>query len=224
MSAPEFFWDVDQGSEPWLKLRCGITTASDFKIVLRDGETSKTRQEFKLKKAGEILTGVPAENYTNWHHERGRQHEPRGRDEYVAGHPGIELERIGFVKNAIAGCSPDALIGNDGGLEIKSMLPHLLIDILLKQKFPPQFKAQCQGNIWICKRDWWDLAIFWPGLPIYVQRIYRDQNYIDRLEAEVRQFNDEVAEIVQSVRSGRQSPPFRDQLRASLALSEEITP
>lgn len=214
---PEFF-DVSQGSDDWHQLRCGIATASEFNIILRDGETSKTLNEYRLKKAGEILTGQPAESYSNWHHERGKMHEPLAREAFVDNF-GVELDRIGFVKNEFAGCSPDSLIRPDGGLETKSMLPHLLIPILVKQAFPPQFKAQCQGNIWICECDWWYLAIFWPGLPLYVQRIYRDEQYIARLKDAVIKFNDEVAEIVEHIRGHR--PPFRDQLRASLALSEE---
>jgi hypothetical protein len=218
---PEFL-DVEQGSPEWHQLRCGIATASEFNIILRDGEASKTLAEYRMKKAGEVLTGQPAESYSNWHHERGKLHEPLARDAYAEFFE-IELDRIGFVKNGLAGCSPDSLISPDGGLETKSMLPHLLIPILVKQVFPSQFKAQCQGNIWICEREWWDLAIFWPGLPLYVQRIHRDDHYIARLKDAVSKFNEEVAEIVERVRAGKR-PPFADQLRASLALSEEITP
>ncbi len=218
---PEFF-DCDQGSDQWLQLRCGIATASEFAIVLRDGATSKTYNEYRLKKVGEILTGCPAEGYSNWHHERGKQYEPTARDEYEFYHPDPAPERIGFVKNAHAGCSPDSLIGTDGGLEIKTMLPHLALDVMLKQRFPSQFKAQCQGNLWICQRNWWDLVIYWPGLPLYVKRIHRDEPYIERLEIAVRQFNDEVETIIEQVRAGKQ-PSFKEQLKASL-IQDEVSP
>ncbi len=221
---PEFFWDVEQGSDDWHQLRCGLPTTSEFPIILRDGETSKTYQEHKLKKAGEILTGRPMESYTNWHHERGKQYEPLARDEWTFHHPDLVLERVGFVKNEHAGCSPDGLIAPNGGLEIKSMLPHLLLDVILKAIFPSKFKPQCQGGIWICEREWWDLAIFWPGLPLYLHRIYRDEPYIKRMESAVRQFNEEVAVVVEQVRSGKQPlPSLRDQLKASLLL-DEVSP
>ncbi len=203
---PKFF-DCDQGSDEWHQLRCGLATTSDFNIILRDGATSKTYKEHKLKKVGEILTGMPCENYTNFHHERGKQYEPMAREDYIFYHPDPEPHRVGFVTNEYAGCSPDSLIGTEGGLEIKTMLPHLFLDVLLKQEFPSQFKAQCQGGMWVCAREWWDLVIYWPGLPLYVKRIHRDDAYIARLESAVRQFNDEVAAIVEQIRPGKQ-PTF----------------
>jgi hypothetical protein len=148
-----------------------MSEASTVLAKGRGGDESKTRRTYLLKLAGEILTGAPMENYTNGHMERGKAMEAEARDLYAYYHE-LTADQIGFIKNGRAGCSPDSLIGENGLLEIKTTFPHLLLDILLRQEFPPQHKAQCQGALWIAEREWIDLAIYWPGLPLFVKRAY----------------------------------------------------
>jgi hypothetical protein len=222
MTMPEYYFDCAQGSPEWHALRAGIPTASEFKVVLREGADSKTRRAYILKLSGEILTGTPMDNYSNGHMERGKAMEAEARDLYAFYHD-IEPDQIGFIKKGRAGCSPDSLIGNNGLLEIKSALPHIHLDILLRQEFPPQFKAQCQGALWISEREWIDLAVYWPGLPLFVKRAFRDDRYIADLADAVVAFNDELDKIVEQVRAyGTVQPTLKDVLRDSLAmLSEE---
>lgn len=219
---PEFF-DCLQGSPEWHQLRAGIPTASEFATVRangRGGEESKTRRKLLLEKAGEILTGTPSISYSNWYMENGKAKEAEARDLYAEYHV-LTADQIGFIKNGRAGCSPDALIGENGLLEIKTALPHLLLDILLRQEFPPQYKAQCQGALWIAEREWIDLAIYWPGLPLFVKRAYRDQGYIANLVGAVAVFNAELDEIVEKVkRIGEPVPSLKEQLQQSLAALE----
>src|SRR6185312_8191995 len=96
--------------------------------------------------------------------ERGKIMEDEARNFY-AFTSAVEPERVGFIQNGPRGCSPDSLIGASGMLEIKTALPHILIDRILKDDAPPEHKAQCQGNLWIAEREWIDLAIYWPRLP-----------------------------------------------------------
>src|SRR3569833_1490525 len=119
----------EQNSPEWLRARMGIPTASAFGDVLAKGE-GKTRRTYMLKLAGEIITGEPMESFSNAHTERGHALEEEARDLYIF-QTGAELERVGIIRNGRAGCSPDSLIGEDGGLEIKTTLPHLLIETIL---------------------------------------------------------------------------------------------
>lgn len=192
----------DQGSEEWFKARMGLPTASEFATVMasgRDGGESKTRKTYMLKLAGEILTGEPMENYSNAHMERGKVMEDEARDLYCM-LKDADPERVGFIVNGPKGCSPDSLLPNSGMLEVKTKLPHLLIEVLLADKFPAEHKAQCQGALWVAEREWIDIAVYWPGLPLFVKRANRDEVYIAKLAAEVAKFNDELAETVERVR------------------------
>ena len=187
-----------QGMPEWFAARAGIPTASMFGTVMangRGGAESKTRRTYMLKLAGEIITGDPMDSFSNVHMERGHEMEPEARRFYAFQHD-CEPELVGFIRNGRTGGSPDSLIGRNGLLEIKTKLPHLLLDVLLRDDFPADHRAQCQGQLWVAEREWIDLLCYWPKMPPHIVRAYRDEPYIKQISDEVDQFNDELAEIV----------------------------
>ena len=195
-------FDCEQRSPEWWKCRSGIPTASQFATVLakgRGGGVSKTRHTYLLKLAGERLTGEPMDSFSNQHMERGNAMEEQARNAYAFMRDADPVP-VGFIRNGDAGASPDALLGDDGLLEIKTAMPHLLIDILLKDKFPPEHWGQVQGQLWVSGRQWCEIVIYWPGLPLFVRRAPRDEDYIKGLSAEVARFNAELAEVVDKIR------------------------
>ncbi len=193
-------FDCEQGSIDWFRCRLGLPTASEFGSVLAKGE-GKTRRSYLLKLAAEVITGEPGESFTTPAMERGKMMEEEARQLYVFVHDPEMVERVGFIKNGLKGCSPDALLGKGGMLEIKSKRGDLLIDVLLKDEMPPEHKAQVQGALWVAEREWLDFCAFWPGLPLFVKRIVRDESYIATLSAAVDAFNDELALTVERVLS-----------------------
>lgn len=195
--------DCQQGTDEWFRARAGLPTASEFSTVMasgRGGGESKTRRTYMLKLAGEILTGEPQERYTNAHMERGHVMEDEARSWYAFTRD-VEPQQVGFIKNGRKGYSPDSLIGADGLLEVKTALPHILIDKLLSGEFSPEHKAQCQGGLWVAEREWIDLITYWPKLPPLVVRAHRDEVYIAQLSRAVDQFNEELDEIVNQIRA-----------------------
>lgn len=194
--------DCDQNSAEWFAARAGIPTASNFATIMakgKDGGASLTRKKYLYKLAGELLTGEVQDGYSNGHMERGHEMEPDARNLYsfIAG---AEPAQVGFIRNGAKGCSPDSLVGDRGMLEIKTKLPDLLIDVLLRDEFPAEHKAQCQGALWVAEREWIDIAVYWPKLPLFVKRAHRDESYIADLSKAVDAFNSELAEVVQKVR------------------------
>lgn len=220
-------FDVEQCSPDWYRLRLGLPTASEFHCLMvkkgrgEDGE-SLTRKRYLHRLAAEIVSGQPAETYSNEHMERGRAQEAEARWHYGFVHD-VEPERIGFIKNGLAGASPDALIGGSGLLEIKTRLPHLQVELLLSDKLPREHYAQMQGALWVSEREWCDLAVYSPGLPLFVQRQHRDELFIQELIEQVGRFRDELSAAVEKIRRyGSPGPTLTEQLKASLAL--EATP
>ncbi len=191
-------FNCEQNSAEWHRARMGIATASCFDAILTPGKTKteqKTRRTYLLKLAGELLTGQPIEQVMTRDMERGHLLEPEARDLYTL-QAEASLERVGFVKRDRVGCSPDSLIGEDGGLEIKTKAPHLLIETTLRDEFPEEHKAQVQGALWITGRKWWDLAVYWPGLPLFVKRAFRDEAYIANMASEVDRFRADLDSVV----------------------------
>lgn len=204
MSAIEIV-TCQQGSPQWLAARLGIPTASEFASIMakgRGGHESRTRQTYLYKLAGEIITGEPMESFGNAHMERGKQMEEEARC-YYEFMTDTACEPVGFIRNGRKGASPDALIGANGLVEIKTKLPHLLIEALLRDEFPPEHKAQCQGQLWVAEREWIDIAVYWPGMPLFVTRATRDEAFIRELAQAVEIFTTELDATVARVQGHR---------------------
>ncbi len=213
----QVFDAIEQGAEAWHKARLGIPTASKFATVMAKGE-GKTRSEYMRKLAGEILTGEPMESFSNGHMDRGKAMEDEARETYAFVHD-VEPKRVGFIRNGDRGASPDSLLGENGGLEIKTALPHIQIERLLSGRLPPEHKAQVQGNIWIAERDWWEFVSYWPRLPLLTVRVPRDDEYIRTMASEVEKFNDELAIMVERIRNYDNKVAWSELLKNSLVQS-----
>lgn len=193
----QIFTDIEQGTDEWFAARLGIPTASNFATVMAKGE-GKTRSKYMRKLAGEIITGEVAESFKSVHMERGNEMEAEARQTYSF-ITGAEPYQIGFIRNGDKGASPDSLIGETGGLEIKTALPDIQIDRLERNRLPPEHKAQVQGCLWIAEREWWDFVSYWPKLPPLIVRVYRDEPFIKDMAQEIDRFNDEKNELVQRI-------------------------
>ncbi len=188
-----------QGSDEWKLARLGLATASAFATVQakgRGGGDSVTRRKYMLSLIGERLTGESVEGYSNDHMERGKEMEATARQQYAFARD-VEPSLVGFIRDTgkRAGCSPDALVGDDGLLEIKTKLPHLQLEVLLEDRLPPEHVAQVQGALWVTGRKWVDFVSFWPKLPIFIKRIPRDEAYIAALAIAVQDFNAEMDQL-----------------------------
>jgi len=54
--------------------------------------------------------------------------------------------------------------------------------------------------MWVAEREWWDFASYCPKLPLFVKRVYYDEEYIKRLANEVDLFNIELRQTVEYIR------------------------
>lgn len=176
-----------------------------------DGEDSKTRSKLLHVMAGEILTGAPAESFTNEAMNRGIEMEARARA-YYERTTFSDLKSVGLVKRTIrgfevpliVGCSPDALVDDDGVLEVKTMRPDLMIPIIKKGAagLPARFRAQCQGSLWVTGREWCDLLIYYDGMPVAPKyRIERSDQQIARIRDAAEIFAYELRKLVTDIKA-----------------------
>lgn len=197
---PVEFIECEQGSEEWFRARMGLPTASEFSTILasgRGGAPSKSRQTYMLKLIGDRMSGEPMESYSNAHMERGKMMEAEARENYAFVQQ-VEPQLVGFARNESVcngpiGASPDSLINDTGTLEVKTKLPHLQLEVLLADAVPNEHIAQIQGQLLVCEREWADFVSYWPNLPLFVKRVYRDDKYINGiLVPELNRFLDEM--------------------------------
>ena len=194
--------NVLQGSDAWQQLRLGIPTASRFDEILTPSQRkySKAARKYIWELLAEEIMGEPIDKPTTFAMERGTDLEPDARSWYAFDHD-VAVETVGFVTNdeGTVGASPDGLVNLDGGLEIKCPGAIRHMENLFGKDVANT--GQVQGNIWVCERDWWDVVSYHPNLPPVVTRIYRDAEYIEDLEAAMRQFLEDLAEAREYIKA-----------------------
>jgi len=174
----------EQGSPEWLAARLGIPSASMFaKIVTTKGAWSTSADTYINQLVAERLTGEREEVFQSHHMIRGTELEPDARDLYSL-MTNSEVIEVGFCLHdtLAAGCSPDGLIGEDGGLEIKCPAPSTHVEYLRGGVLPSKYKQQVMGCLWITGREWWDFVSYHPTMKPLIVRVERDEEYIAALE------------------------------------------
>ena len=195
--------ECDQGTPEWFQARCGIVTARELHKVLAKGE-GKTRSKYMRQLAGEIITGEPAYSFQNDHMARGKEQEDTAR-ELLALSVG-PISQIGFIRDALRlGCSPDGLLHDPklcitGGVEIKSCLPDIQIERLIKGDIPSEYRAQVDGSLLVSGYSSWTFFSYSPGMPPLTVDATLSTERRDEIIAELAAFNAELDALVRRVK------------------------
>ena len=197
----------DQRTEEWFAARIGKVTASrvaDLMAKTKSGY-STSRDNYMAQLVCENLTKTKADGFTNAAMEWGTEQEPFARAAYEA-KTGEMVEEVGFVPHPLiewAGASPDGLVGPDGLVEIKCPNTATMIDTLLTGKVPGKYNIQMQFQMACTGRHWCDYVVFDPRMPakaqLFVKRVYRDDAFIQEMEAEIVNFLVEVNVQIQQI-------------------------
>ena len=191
--------DVEQGSPEWTAARLGTPTASQFKnIITMSGAPSKAAHGYMCELIAEKMIGASLDPFVSEWMERGTELEHQAVNYYEMQRE-VDTEKIGhcMTDDRLAGCSPDRLIGDDGGLEIKCPSAKLHVSYLISP--PEKFRQQVQGGLWVTERKWWDFLSFHPELPPVMRRFERDEEYIERMAVLVRTFCETMKEAIEQI-------------------------
>lgn len=191
-----------QGSDEWRQARLGKVTASriaDLTAKIKNG-WGASRANYMAELLVERLTGIPTEGYTNGAMQWGTATEPEARMEYEL-RTGNPVDQVGFALHptiAMAGCSPDGQIDDDGLVEIKCPNSATHIETLLERPpcVPAKYHKQIQFQLACTGRQWCDYVSYDPRLPepmrLFIHRLHRDNFQIRELESCATEFLDEL--------------------------------
>lgn len=177
--------ECEQGSEEWLKARLGVPSASNFsKLITMKGTLSTQAKAYVDALVAEAITGEPTYVKLTDAMQRGTELEPYARERYFY-ETGNSVEEVGFClhDDYQAGASPDGLIGEDGGLEIKCPLGGTMVSYLRVGRLPSKYWQQVQGCLHITGRKWWDFMAYHPDMKPLIVRVERDEAFIAALNA-----------------------------------------
>lgn len=175
---------VEQGSEAWMALRCGLLTASEMKLIvtptLKAASNDKERAHM-YELLAQRITGYVEPSYISDSMLRGMEDEIEARLQYSKTY--APVEEVGFITNDkwgfTIGYSPDALVGDDGLIECKSRNQKYQIMTLCNyvsaDTIDPDFMIQCQTGLLVSERKWIDLVSYCGGLPMATVRVLPDE-------------------------------------------------
>jgi len=188
-------YTMQQGSPEWHEIRRGIVTASGMKRIITPAKLAYSSQ------AQAYIDELLAERFTEpasgedgpltYFMHRGNDLEPTARAHYAFTHR-VDVQEVGFVMrdDGKVGCSPDSLVDEDGGLEIKCPDGKKHVENLrsMREGIGAEYRLQVQTCIMVCERDWWDELSFHPDMPASERRTPRDDAVIVKISEALERF------------------------------------
>lgn len=185
--------NVEQRTPEWFKLRLGLFTASQVHRLIGKSSTTLTKgaKTYIMDKVKETIYKKAKETPTTEAMQYGIDNEIAAAKAYQIKFD-IFAHSVGFVYNSNYGASPDKLIGEMGGVEIKCPFSKHLDYCLLKtpedlQRVEKAYFWQCYHGMLCTGRFWWDFVSFDPDpelpehLRLHVIRIERKDAKMKRL-------------------------------------------
>jgi putative phage-type endonuclease len=192
---------IEQGTPEWLELRRGKVTASRVADILAKTKTgtSVSRQNYLIELALQRITKTIEPSYTNAAMEWGTATEPQARVSYEV-HTNNFVDQVPFIDHPTIqefGCSPDGLVGADGLLEIKCPSSATHWEYFKAKEPPKKYFIQMQAQMAVTGAKWCDFVSFDPRFPersqLLIVNVPRDAEFILYMEAEIKQFLNEVS-------------------------------
>jgi exodeoxyribonuclease (lambda-induced) len=184
---------AEQRTPEWFKLHIGRFSASEIhKIIGKDSKKlTKGAKSYILGKVKEIAYNRIKETPTTDAMQRGIDLEPDAAKAYQIKF-GVFASSVGFYYGDHYGASPDKIVGEHGGIEIKcpgtKHIDHCLLttpeDL---ERVEKAYFWQCYMNMLCTGRFWWDFVSFDPSpelpqhLRLHTIRIERKDSKMKKL-------------------------------------------
>jgi len=205
------FHDINQNTDEWLDMRIAkITGSSCSKMMAHYGKSfGDPAKKAAVQIAVEQLTGKRSlvDGYSNAHMQRGHEQEPMARELYEDQYF-VDVDNGGFFDCGNAGCSPDGLVGEDGLIEIKSVISSVHYANIKRGDIDPAYKWQIHFNLLKTEREWIDSISYCADFPqdkrLHVIRLNKadcEDNFKMIIEREA-QFFELVEEIKTNIKKG----------------------
>lgn len=172
-------YEFAQYSSDWWAVRRGVPTASEFSSIItpEKGQLSKQAHSYACQLVADLFDPYYGchEDYQTAAMRNGTIMEPEAR-RFYAFDRGEDVRQVGFctTDDGRFGCSPDGLVGDEGGLELKSPSPKVHVQYLLAGGVPAEYRPQVHGHLVVTGREWWDFMSYCRGFPPLLVRVVPD--------------------------------------------------
>lgn len=173
-----------QQSEEWDALKVGRLSGSKAQEI---GNHSKGLNTLTTALVMNIYQGKKSDDdFCGYEMQRGNRLEPIGKTAYEMENE-VVIQEIGCgTIGMFIACSPDGLIGKDGGIELKARNDKIHWNLVMgDENLDSKTIWQCNFNMYVFDCKWWDFCSYNPHFKeksLFVQRIFRDEEKIRELE------------------------------------------
>ena len=197
----DVYEELEQGTEPWFNARRGMMSASELNLVLtptlKVANNEKTRAHcYEL--AAQRISGYTDAYFIGDNHIRGWADEIRARERYSLEISPV-LEVGGMCRDFGSfklWASPDGLIGDDEGLEIKSRIQKHHLSTIETNEVPQEYILQIQANLLVSGRKIWNYVSYCGGWPMWVIKVEPDPAIHSAIIAACSAFEAKVQEVM----------------------------
>lgn len=172
------------------------------------GEWSTAALDYAFRLAVERIAGVPLdEGFQTWAMKRGNELEPYARmaHEEVSG---LIVQPTGFIATPDGkfGASADGFSNDGAGCEYKCFIAPDKLREFWFDFDPSCVMDQIQMGMWISGKKKWHLGVYCPALKdagkeLWLKTIDRDDDYIEKMESDLIEFERLVTEYEMKLRA-----------------------
>ena len=182
-----------QYTPEWWSVRRGIPTASNFHRIMMPAKRQLSTQAsgYAYQLIGDLYDYHygPRDEFATAAMRNGTQMEPETR-RYYEMERDCDVRQVGFctTDDGRFGASPDALVGDDGVLELKTPTHATQVAYLIAGTLPTEYATQVHGQLIVTGRKWADFMSRAAGLPPLLVRVEPD-DYTEALRKCLEDFH-----------------------------------
>jgi predicted phage-related endonuclease len=201
--------NLTQGTPEWLTARRGRVTASRCRDIIakrQNGKPTDKRYNYLMELVTEHITKRCVEHHVTPAMEWGLEQQPFAQAAYEISQD-CSVEAVGLIVHPtieLFASSPDGTVGEFGLVEFKCPTDRVHLEYLRDGVIPEDYIPQMDAQM-ACmpERRWNDFVSFNPNMPygmqLFIRRLHRDKERIEKLEAGVHAFLDELVQVIKSL-------------------------
>lgn len=196
-----------QGSDEWRAARCGLLTASEMKLIITPTKLEYAKNDKAKAHLYELLaqrvTGYVEPSFISDDMLRGKEDELEAIRHYQENYAYVQT--VGFITNDkwgfTLGYSPDALVDNDGTIEVKGRRQKYQAETICKGEMPDDYLIQVQTGLLVSERKWADFLSYSNGMHMVAIRVHADAEVQEAIVSAATTFHELLDTMIETYRA-----------------------